>query len=74
MSYSFEGQTFSTLADFQRAFPVYRTYTDLIKKGVSTVIEMEKEIKQRQDNWKAASLRQVRANNTFSFSKKRRKT
>jgi hypothetical protein len=71
MSYHFAGQEFRTLAEFQRTYPIYRNYTDLLKSGVDSVMAMEKAIKERNDNWKASSLKQARANNTFKFTRKK---
>ncbi len=60
MSYTFAGQTFATVADWKRAFPVYRAYPDLLKAGVSTVMEMEKRIGDRQAKARAASNKAAR--------------
>lgn len=75
MSYFFNGEEFATLADFQRNYPAYRTYTDLIKAGVSTVTDMEKAIRERKENWRKSAKRQAQINNAnYSFSTKRRKS
>lgn len=41
MSYRFEGQDFATLAAWQKAYPLYRSFVDDLKTGADTVQEME---------------------------------
>jgi hypothetical protein len=64
MSYQYEGQTFETLAAFQRAFPIYRAYTDLIKAGVNNRIDLERAIAVRHGNARKVSIGAARRQNT----------
>lgn len=64
MSYVYEGQTFETLAAFQRAFPIYRAYTDLIKAGVNNRIDLERAIALRLQKARAVAIGAARRQNT----------
>lgn len=44
---TFEGQNFETLADWQRAYPLYARFTADLRAGADTVMEMEKRRAQR---------------------------
>jgi len=54
--YLFEGQEFTTLADWQRAYPLYSRFVDDLRNGADTVMEMEKR--------RAARLRVARIKRT----------
>jgi anti-sigma-K factor RskA len=54
MAYIFEGQKFRTIADWQRAFPAYKSFYEDLKTGADTAMEMERRIAQRR---KAARIK-----------------
>lgn len=70
MSYVYEGQTFETLAAFQRAYPIYRAYTDLIKAGVNNRMDMEKAIAEKLGRARAVSIGAARRGPAYTISRK----
>lgn len=44
MSYVFEGQTFTRRKDFEAAFPAYASQWRRVKAGITSIIDMEREI------------------------------
>lgn len=57
---TFADQTFATVADWKRAFPVYASYPEFLRDGATTVMEMEKRIGERHAKARAASNKAAR--------------
>lgn len=70
--YEFEGQTFPTLAAFKAAFPAYARHAHRVREGVSTVLEMEKQIAAANGIARARSLAGARSTPAYTFSRKAR--
>lgn len=76
MSYQFEGQTFKTLADWKRAFHVYRAYDDLLRAGADTIQKMEMAIAERARRHRQLSIagsRKSRVTHPHIISNRKRK-
>ena len=70
MPYVFEGREFARLKDWQDAFPAYARFTDRLKAGVCTIVEMERAIAAGQARARAAALAGARSQTPYTFSKK----
>lgn len=70
MAYVFEGREFARLKDWQDAYPAYARFTDRLKAGVSTLVEMERAIAEAKGKARAAGLAAARAQTPYTFSRK----
>ena len=70
MAIEFQGETFPTVAAFQRAFPAYRTYADLVREGATTVEKIEAAIHERHKKARMASLKGARRGPAFKITSK----
>lgn len=66
--YYFEGETYPTLAAWERAWPAYKRRTDLLKAGATTVVDMERRILEAKAKAKAA-FRQSARNGPHGYAK-----
>ena len=69
MSYYFEKQTFPTLRAFKAAFPAYANYEAFLKDGATSIAEMEKRIREKQDAGRRAAVAAARRK-PFTFKSK----
>lgn len=70
MSYTFEGQAFSSLAAFADAFPAYRDRRckALLRQGAHTIHDMERRLAEREVARRAANAAQARRLGVLTYS------
>lgn len=62
MSFQFEGREFATMADFARAYPVYRNHAPAVRDGVGTIVDLERHIAQQMAKARQAGIKSARRN------------